>query len=63
MVQSVEPQLPREQKVQILSGSFRDFIGTVQGELPENGKIRVILTFYGRPMTVQVDREQVKAIR
>ncbi len=53
---------PLERTVQILSGSFARFIGTVKGELPERGPVTVILTFFGKPMAVKIDRAQIKVI-
>jgi transcription antitermination factor NusG len=63
MAQTIDAQLPPEQKVRILSGSFPNFIGTVQGKLPVQGKVAVTLSVFGRPMLVELDRQQVRPIQ
>jgi transcription antitermination factor NusG len=58
-----QAQLPREHKVQIISGTFPGFIGTVTGELPERGQVTVMVSFFGKPIAVKADRAYIKVIR
>jgi transcription antitermination factor NusG len=62
MARPVDALLPPPKKVQILAGSFLNFVGMVFGELPERGKVMVTLSVFGRPMAIELDREQVRAI-
>jgi transcriptional antiterminator NusG len=66
-VESDEEQ-PREeipflvgQVVEITEGPFSDFSGTVEEVIPEKGKVRVSVSLFGRPTTVELDYLQLKA--
>ena len=48
------------QAVQITEGPFTDFNGTVEEVLPEKGKVRVSVSLFGRPTSVELDYLQLK---
>lgn len=48
------------QKVRIIDGPFSDFIGTVDEINPEKGKVRVLVSFFGRDTPVELDFLQVE---
>jgi transcriptional antiterminator NusG len=62
MNQPVEAQMPRDQNVRILAGPFRNFVGTIEGEIPEHGKVTVTLRLFGRPVRFELDRDRVVKI-
>lgn len=53
------PFLPG-QVVEITEGPFSDFSGTVEEVLPDKGKVRVSVSLFGRPTTVELDYLQLK---
>ena len=63
-----EEEEPREeipflvgQVVEITEGPFSDFSGTVEEVLPDKGKVRVSVSLFGRPTSVELDYLQLKA--
>ena len=48
------------QAVQIIEGPFTDFSGTVEEVVPEKGKVRVSVSLFGRPTSVELDYLQLK---
>jgi len=48
------------QAVQIMEGPFTDFNGTVEEVMPEKGKVRVSVSLFGRPTSVELDYMQLK---
>ena len=62
-----EPEEPREeipfligQAVAITEGPFTDFNGTVEEVMPDKGKVRVSVSLFGRPTSVELDYTQLK---
>jgi transcriptional antiterminator NusG len=49
------------QVVEITNGPFSDFSGTVEDVIPEKGKVRVSVSLFGRPTTVELDYLQLRA--
>ena len=49
------------QVVQIIEGPFSDFSGTVEEVLPDKGKVRVSVSLFGRPTSVELDYLQLRA--
>ncbi|HXF95417.1 MAG TPA: transcription termination/antitermination protein NusG [Gemmatimonadales bacterium] len=49
------------QVVEITEGPFSDFSGTVEEVLPDKGKVRVTVSLFGRPTSVELDYLQLKA--
>ena len=49
------------QVVEIVEGPFSEFSGTVEQVLPDKGKVRVSVSLFGRPTTVELDYLQLKA--
>jgi transcriptional antiterminator NusG len=49
------------QVVEIMEGPFSDFSGTVEEVLSDKGKVRVSVSLFGRPTTVELDYLQLKA--
>ncbi len=50
------------QKVRIIQGPFADFIGTVDDINVEKGKVRVMVSFFGRETPVELDFLQVEKV-
>lgn len=48
------------QVVEIMEGPFSDFSGTVEEVIPEKGKVRVSVSLFGRPTSVELDYVQLK---
>ena len=49
------------QVVEITQGPFSEFSGTVEEVLADKGKVRVSVSLFGRPTTVELDYLQLKA--
>ena len=49
------------QAVAITEGPFSDFNGTVEEVYPDKGKVRVSVSLFGRPTSVELDYLQLKA--
>jgi transcriptional antiterminator NusG len=50
------------QSVRIIDGPFADFIGVVNEILQEKGKIRVMVSFFGRETPIELDFLQVEKL-
>ncbi|MBI1885396.1 MAG: transcription termination/antitermination protein NusG [Chloroflexi bacterium] len=50
------------QSVRIIGGPFQDFIGTVDEINIEKGKVRVLVSFFGRETPVELDFLQVERL-
>jgi transcription termination/antitermination protein NusG len=68
IVDEVEETEPKEeipfligQAVAITEGPFTDFNGTVEEVMAEKGKVRVSVSLFGRPTSVELDYLQLKA--
>jgi transcription termination/antitermination protein NusG len=68
IVDEAEEEEPREeipfmvgQAVAITEGPFTDFNGTVEEVIPDKGKVRVSVSLFGRPTSVELDYLQLKA--
>jgi transcriptional antiterminator NusG len=48
------------QAVQITEGPFTDFNGTVEEVMADKGKVRVSVSLFGRPTSVELDYLQLK---
>jgi transcriptional antiterminator NusG len=48
------------QAVAITDGPFTDFNGTVEDVIPDKGKVRVSVSLFGRPTSVELDYLQLK---
>lgn len=67
IVEEVAEAAPKEdipfiigQAVEITEGPFADFSGTVEEVLPEKGKVKVSVSLFGRPTTVEMDYLQLR---
>ena len=49
------------QAVAITEGPFTDFNGTVEEVMPDKGKVRVTVSLFGRPTSVELDYLQLRA--
>jgi transcriptional antiterminator NusG len=63
-----EPEVAKEeipflvgQAVAITEGPFTDFNGTVEDVMPDKGTVRVSVSLFGRPTSVELDYLQLKA--
>ena len=68
IVDEREEEAPKEeipflvgQAVAITEGPFTDFNGTVEEVIPDKGKVRVSVSLFGRPTSVELDYLQLKA--
>jgi transcriptional antiterminator NusG len=52
----------RGERVKVVDGPFTDFIGVVDDINPEKGKVRVLVSFFGRETPVELDFLQVARI-
>jgi transcriptional antiterminator NusG len=64
----VSEEAPREeipflvgQVVEITEGPFSDFSGAVEEVLRDKGKVRVMVSLFGRPTSVELDYTQLRA--
>ncbi|MBI4307433.1 MAG: transcription termination/antitermination factor NusG [Chloroflexi bacterium] len=67
ILKQIETETPRikvgfapGQTVRIREGPFVDFIGTVDQVYPDKGKVRVLVSFFGRETPVELDFLQVE---
>jgi transcription termination/antitermination protein NusG len=49
------------QAVEITEGPFTEFSGTVEDVMPDKGKVRVTVSLFGRPTSVELDYLQLRA--
>ncbi len=50
------------QAVKIVEGPFADFTGTVDELYPDKGKVRVLVSFFGRETPIELDFLQVEKV-
>jgi transcriptional antiterminator NusG len=50
------------QQVRICDGPFEDFVGSVDDIFPDKGKVRILVSFFGRETPVELDFLQVEKI-
>ena len=50
-----------DQVVEVTKGPFTDFSGTVQEVYPDKGKVKVEVSLFGRPTSVELDYLQLRA--
>jgi len=58
----VKVTFSRGERVKVVDGPFTDFIGVVDDINPEKGKVRVLVSFFGRETPVELDFLQVARI-
>jgi transcription termination/antitermination protein NusG len=58
----VKVTFSRGERVKVVDGPFTDFIGVVDDINPEKGKVRVLVSFFGRETPVELDFLQVQRI-
>lgn len=49
-------------QVKVIEGPFANFIGTVENVDPDKGKLKVMVSIFGRPTSVELDVLQVEAV-
>jgi transcriptional antiterminator NusG len=52
----------KEENVRIIEGPFKHFIGVVEEVNEERGKLKVMVTIFGRPTPVELDFLQVEKL-
>jgi transcription termination/antitermination protein NusG len=59
---SVQEEIPFHvgQVVEVMQGPFSDFSGTVQEVHADKGKVKVEVSLFGRPTSVELDYTQLK---
>ena len=67
IAEELEEEGPKEdipfhsgQVVEVTEGPFSDFSGTVEEVFPDKGKVRVQVSLFGRPTSVELDYTQLK---
>ena len=50
------------QKVRVCDGPFEDFVGAVDDVYPDKGKVRILVSFFGRETPVELDFLQIEKI-
>jgi transcriptional antiterminator NusG len=50
------------QQVRVCDGPFEDFVGAVDDIYPDKGKVRILVSFFGRETPVELDFLQVEKI-
>ncbi|MBF8299431.1 MAG: NusG antitermination factor [Dehalococcoidia bacterium] len=50
------------QSIRIVDGPFAEFIGTVDEVFPDKGKVKVLLSFFGRETPVELDFLQIEKL-
>jgi transcriptional antiterminator NusG len=58
----VKVSFSKAERVKVVDGPFTDFIGVVDAINPEKGKVRVLVSFFGRETPVELDFLQVSRI-
>lgn len=58
----VKVSFSKGERVKVVDGPFTDFIGIVDEINPEKGKVRVLVSFFGRETPVELDFLQVSRI-
>lgn len=60
--QGVRDEIPFRpgQVVEVIQGPFTEFSGTVQEVYPDKGKVKVDVSLFGRPTSVELDFTQLK---
>lgn len=63
-VEEPKPRVDYEpgEPVKVVAGPFRDFTGVVQEIHPDKGKVRVLVSMFGRETPVELDFAQVEKI-
>jgi transcriptional antiterminator NusG len=67
VAEAVQEEGPKEeipfhpgQVVEVMEGPFSDFSGTVEEVIADKGKVRVQVSLFGRPTSVELDYTQLK---
>jgi transcriptional antiterminator NusG len=58
----VKVSFAKGERVKVVDGPFTDFIGAVDDINPEKGKVRVLVSFFGRETPVELDFLQVQRL-
>lgn len=58
----VKVGLSKSQSVRIIDGPFTDFIGIVEDVYPDKGKVRIMVSFFGRETPLELDFLQVERV-
>jgi transcriptional antiterminator NusG len=58
----VKVSFSKGERVKVVDGPFTDFIGLVDAINPEKGKVRVLVSFFGRETPVELDFLQVSRL-
>ncbi|MBI4514017.1 MAG: transcription termination/antitermination factor NusG [Gemmatimonadetes bacterium] len=60
--EAAEAEIPFRigQVVEVMEGPFKDFSGKVDEVFPEKGKVKVQVSLFGRPTSIELDYTQLK---
>jgi transcriptional antiterminator NusG len=58
----VKVSFTKGERVKVVDGPFTDFIGLVDAINAEKGKVRVLVSFFGRETPVELDFLQVSRL-
>ncbi len=56
----IETEFEKGDKVTVTDGPFEDFIGEIQQVYPKQGKVKVIVSMFGRDTPVELDFTQIE---
>ena len=61
---AVPTEMPykKGESIKVIEGPFTDFTGTVDEVYPQRGKVKVMVTIFGRATKVELDFAQVKGL-
>jgi transcriptional antiterminator NusG len=62
-VKRVQLSLTVGETVKIIDGPFSEFLGTIDEVNQDRGRIRVMVSFFGRDTPVELDFLQVERVR
>jgi transcription antitermination factor NusG len=62
LLKVIKVGISKGQSVRIIDGPFIDFIGVVDEINAEKGKVRVLVSFFGRETPVELDLLQIEKL-
>ena len=55
-------RVEKGENIRVIDGPFTNFTGTVEDVKPEKGKLRVLVSIFGRPTPVELEFVQVSRV-
>lgn len=60
--QEIEVEFEEGDKVKVIDGPFEEFVGVVQEVNPQQGKIKVLVSMFGRDTPIELEFSQVESV-